>query len=112
MGDWRGLALTPEGDLWVGGKWAAGKIFYIPLNAELSPDGTPNGGGKAGWFQRGGDAFKDPLTGRSYTFGFNNCPTSGLVQNWNGSAWVKGPCPGGGMPPVFRTPNAGEEVTA
>jgi hypothetical protein len=28
MGDWRGLALTPDGDLWVAGKWTAGKIRW------------------------------------------------------------------------------------
>ena len=25
MGDWRGLAIAPDGDLWVAGKWTAGK---------------------------------------------------------------------------------------
>jgi len=28
MGDWRGLALAPDGDLWVAGKWSAGKIRW------------------------------------------------------------------------------------
>jgi len=28
MGEWRGLALAPDGDLWVAGKWAAGKIRW------------------------------------------------------------------------------------
>ena len=28
MGDWRGLALAPDGDLWVAGKWTAGKIRW------------------------------------------------------------------------------------
>src|SRR5256885_13229234 len=30
MGDWRGLALAPDGDLWVAGKWTAGKIRWTP----------------------------------------------------------------------------------
>jgi hypothetical protein len=28
LGDWRGLALAPNGDLWVGGRWTAGLIRY------------------------------------------------------------------------------------
>ncbi|MFL5400039.1 MAG: WD40 repeat domain-containing protein [Myxococcales bacterium] len=28
MGDWRGIALAPDGDLWVAGKWTAGKIRW------------------------------------------------------------------------------------
>jgi len=28
IGDWRGLALAPDGDLWVAGKWTAGKIRW------------------------------------------------------------------------------------
>jgi hypothetical protein len=28
MGDWRGLAVAPDGDLWVAGKWTAGKIRW------------------------------------------------------------------------------------
>jgi hypothetical protein len=28
MGDWRGVALAPDGDLWVAGKWTAGKIRW------------------------------------------------------------------------------------
>src|SRR5207248_3274835 len=28
MGDWRGLALAQDGDLWVAGKWTAGKIRW------------------------------------------------------------------------------------
>ena len=33
IGDWRGLALAPDGDLWVAGKWTAGKIRWTqPLS--------------------------------------------------------------------------------
>jgi hypothetical protein len=112
MGDWRGLAISPEGDLWVGGKWSAGKIFYTPLNAELKPDGTPNGEGKTGWFQRGGNAFDDPETGRSYAFGFDFCGTNGIRDVWNGSAWQTQSCsPYSGTPPVFWPPSPGEPVS-
>ena len=30
-GDWHGLAIAPDGDLWVAGRWAAGKIRWDPL---------------------------------------------------------------------------------
>jgi hypothetical protein len=29
MGDWRGLAIAPDGDLWHAGRWSAGKIRYV-----------------------------------------------------------------------------------
>jgi hypothetical protein len=32
LGDWRGLALDANGDLWVGGRWAAGQIKYTADN--------------------------------------------------------------------------------
>ena len=110
MGDWRGLALSPEGDLWVGGKWSAGKIFYTALNAEVKPDGTQ---GNKGWFQRGGDAYRDPLTGRNYSFGFNFCPSGGSIKNFDEKThtWVRGGCPYAGVPPVFVPPKAGDEVS-
>ena len=32
MGDWHGLAISPvDGDLWVAGRWTAGKIMWDPL---------------------------------------------------------------------------------
>jgi hypothetical protein len=31
LGDWRGLAIDSNGDLWTGGRWAAGKIRYTDL---------------------------------------------------------------------------------
>jgi len=30
MGDWRGLAIAPDGDLWVAGSWTAGKVRWDP----------------------------------------------------------------------------------
>lgn len=33
LGDWRGLALDSLGDLWVGGRWAAGAIVYTADNS-------------------------------------------------------------------------------
>ena len=32
LGDWRALALDSVGDLWVGGRWAAGSIYYLADN--------------------------------------------------------------------------------
>jgi len=29
MGDWRGLAIAPDGDLWHAGRWSAGKIRWV-----------------------------------------------------------------------------------
>ena len=46
LGDWRALALSSSGDLWTGGRWAAGKISYVADNNKwwvtprLQPDGT------------------------------------------------------------------------
>ena len=34
LADWRGLAIAADGDLWVGGRYAAGKIVYIAENTE------------------------------------------------------------------------------
>jgi hypothetical protein len=34
LGDWRGLAIDGEGDLWVGGRWAAGRIKYVADNTD------------------------------------------------------------------------------
>ena len=53
LGDWRGLAFASNGDLWTGGRWAAGEIIYTADNAI--------------WFDRGGksfaEAFGDPYSG-------------------------------------------------
>jgi hypothetical protein len=40
LGDWRGLALDGNGDLWVGGRWTAGKIRYT--NAHDATDNAPD----------------------------------------------------------------------
>ena len=106
MGEWRGLAIAPDGDLWVGGKWSAGKIIYTPLNAELKADGTPTAEGKTGWYQRGGDAFR-------YSLGFQFCGTSGQRKEWqDGTGWVPASCsPYSGTPPVFWPPEPGDPVS-
>lgn len=115
MGEWRGLALSAQGDLWVGGKWSAGKIFYVAPNSELYANGTPNPNGSTGWFQRyGGQAgpFKDLKTGLDYSFGFRFCGTSGVEDVWNGSAWVHSTCAAmTGTPPVFWPPAPGDPVS-
>jgi hypothetical protein len=111
MGEWRGLALTAAGDLWVAGKWSAGKIFYTAANSQMNADGTPNPEGTTGWFQRGGNAYKDPKTGQSYSFGFQFCGTNGTINMWNGSAWVTQGCsPMSGTPPVFWPPAPGDPI--
>lgn len=112
MGEWRGLALSAKGDLWVGGKWSAGKIFYTAPNTELKPDGTPKSDGTTGWFQRGGKAFEDPKTGFSYSFGNIFCGTNGTRDEWNGSTFVHSTCsPMSGTPPVFWPPAPGDPVS-
>ncbi|MFL5366250.1 MAG: hypothetical protein ACJ781_12320 [Myxococcales bacterium] len=105
MGDWRGLAIGPDGDLWAGGKWSAGKIIYTELAAELGPDGKPNPSGRTGWYQRpGNDAF-------AHSFGNPWCGSAGVNNEWNGSQWVLTPCsPGSGSPPIFQPPMEGDEV--
>jgi hypothetical protein len=54
LGDWRGLALDTDGNLLVGGRWAAGKILWVKENWTAD---------KKGWFQRGGDSYKPELGG-------------------------------------------------
>ncbi|TMB09396.1 MAG: WD40 repeat domain-containing protein, partial [Deltaproteobacteria bacterium] len=44
LADWRGLAIDAQGDLWVGGRYAAGKIRYIGENTEWWV--TPRNGDK------------------------------------------------------------------
>jgi hypothetical protein len=45
LGDWRGLAVTANGNLLVGGRWAAGKIIWTKENYTSD---------YKGWFQREG----------------------------------------------------------
>ncbi|HEY6908910.1 MAG TPA: WD40 repeat domain-containing protein [Myxococcales bacterium] len=65
LGDWRGLAIDPNGDLWVGGRWAAGKLLYTPSNNDWWH--TPRPDGKKGINPAYGDAnpafFSVPVTG-------------------------------------------------
>ncbi|MGQ0508422.1 MAG: WD40 repeat domain-containing protein [Myxococcaceae bacterium] len=65
MGDWRGLAIAPDGDLWVAGKWSAGKVMWT---ADLKT-----------WYSRVGErafyvAFGDPYPQAPNEFGFLNEP--------------------------------------
>jgi hypothetical protein len=103
MGGWAALAIAPDGDLWAGSVFSAGKIIYTELAAELNPDGTPNPSGSTGWFQRGGSAY-------SYNFGERWCGSAGQVKMWvDGTGWVMSPCsPGTGWPPVFPVPSPGD----
>jgi hypothetical protein len=60
MGDWFGLAIAPDGDLWTAGRWAAGKIRWDPL-------------GPLHWVHRAGaeafsEAFGDPYPGNPPVF--------------------------------------------
>lgn len=106
MGDWRGLAISPQGDLWVGGKFSAGKILYVAANSGVGPNGKPDGGAGTGWFQRGGNAYQHP------TFGFQFCGSAGHEFFWSGSGWVDQSCsPGSGTPPVFLPPFPGDPVS-
>jgi hypothetical protein len=103
MGEWRGVAIAPDGDLWVGGKWSAGKILYVAENSGLHADGSPDPQSGTGWFQRGGSAYQ-------YSFGFQFCGTSGVVSFWE-NGWVQRSCsPFTGTPPVFWPPAPGEPV--
>jgi hypothetical protein len=71
IGDWRGLALAPDGDLWVAGKWTAGKIRWTADNAT--------------WYsRRGAQAFAldfgDPYPQQTSTPGFFNEPVFRVAQ--------------------------------
>ena len=69
LGDWKGLALSKDGNLWVAGRWTAGQIRW-------TPDLT-------GWWNRGGHdifsvAFGDPYKGPCS--GFCNQPVFTVPQ--------------------------------
>jgi hypothetical protein len=105
LGDWRGLAFDQNGDLLVGGRWAAGKILWAKENH--TNDGK-------GWFQRGGGSY-DPAKG-GFAMGDGNPPVwrvnqgdvvaiSAVTQTPDGLVWfASGPygyqgsrtCPKGG----------------
>ncbi len=113
MGDWRGLALAPDGDLWVAGKWTAGKIRW---HADLHT-----------WFSRNGEntyavAFGDPYPVPDPGNGFINQPVfrvaeegdpvylTGVAVGADGRVWfTSGPnttkgesLPDGGTTPVME----------
>jgi hypothetical protein len=64
MGDWKGLAIDENGDLWHAGRWSAGLITWDPNPVR--------------WFERNGGAFKlafgDPYPGAPNDEGFTNEP--------------------------------------
>ena len=71
LGDWRGLALALDGDLWVAGKWTAGKIRWSADNRD--------------WYSRPGAqafalAFGDPYPQQTSTPGFFNEPVFRVAQ--------------------------------
>ncbi len=122
MGDWLGLALDAKGDLWVGGRWAAGKILWVPKNVDTYPDGTwwvqnPPGAPldapqPQGWPQRGGKSY-------GVTFGDPWCGSAGLTSVYDpnytdpatGSHLKPTSCtPYTGIPPVFQPPQEGDVV--
>ena len=49
MGDWRGLWIDPDGNLWTAGRWTAGLIAWDP---NINPNGTHN---VTDWSARPGD---------------------------------------------------------
>jgi hypothetical protein len=64
MGDWAGLDVDANGDLWHAGRWTAGLISWVPDNVE--------------WFERNGRAFAiafgDPYPTAPNAEGFTNEP--------------------------------------
>ena len=98
MGDWRGLAIAQDGNLWVGGRWAAGQILYTAANTD--------------WYQSPRPPDHKSINAFIHSFGFEYCGTKGIVDQWNGSAWVTTSCsPGSGTPPVFQIPEEGDIVS-
>jgi hypothetical protein len=67
LGDWRGLAVTSDGNLLVGGRWAAGRIVWVKENYTTP---LPGEAGK-GWFQRGGAAYDESKGGLKMGDGYN-----------------------------------------
>lgn len=71
MGDWRGLAIAPDGQLWTAGRWTAGRIRWDP--------------DVVNWFMRPGDqafsaAFGDPYPESPNDEGFVNEPVFRVPQ--------------------------------
>ena len=107
MGGWAALAIAPDGDLWAGSFYSAGKLTYTELPAELNADGT-----------RQLDVYGQPIPRSgseiyTYNFGHGWCGSAGHVQIWSDQAgrWVDTPCsPGTGWPPVFPVPSPGDKA--
>ena len=99
MGDWRGLAIGKDGNLWIGGRWSAGKILYTAPNTD--------------WYQSPRPPDHKTINAFIYSFGFTFCGTAGHEFVWvDGTGWVDQPCsPGSGTPPVFVPPYPGEIVS-
>jgi hypothetical protein len=66
LGDWRGLALDANGDLWVAGRWAAGQIRYTAANADWWQ--TPRPDGKSAFAQAFGDPYYGSCSGNRPVF--------------------------------------------
>jgi hypothetical protein len=81
IGDWRGLALAQNGDVWVAGKWTAGAIRPVEDDFRYSTDPTAF---MNRWSSRPGElafshAFGDPYTYSSGS-GFINEPVFKVPQ--------------------------------
>lgn len=89
MGEWRGLAIDPNGDLWTAGRWTAGLIKWNPQIKD--------------WYMAGGSAFKYAFGDGSYDHDpdHNNFhPYDPNRVNENGFA----------NEPVFKVPQEGDAV--
>lgn len=84
MGDWRGLALQKDGQLWVAGRWTGG---LIAVDNNLDPNGTHT---MLDWANRPG--------GIAYTYAFGDPYSAG------------GTAEGSMDQPVFRPAQEGEPV--
>jgi hypothetical protein len=85
MGEWRGLAINPDGQLWVAGRWTAGLAKYA---TNLDPNGTPD--------LRNWSHYPPGVSPFTYAFGDPYSATQTPV--------------GSGGQPVFRPPEEGDEV--
>ena len=113
MGDWRGLALSLDGNLWVGGRWAAGEIIWTAINSAINPaTGQLDGAGNTGWAQRGGNALSPPF---AIAFGDPYCGTAGQwVTGYDSSNQpIFASCSPSDGPnrPVFLTPYEGDIIS-
>lgn len=72
LGEWRGLALDLKGDLWVAGRWAAGRIRWSPVLSDWWKTPRPDGSGTA-FAPNFGDPYTGGCTGNMPVF----CPPQG-----------------------------------